>query len=177
VSDTGLPVPEDPTIVKLFQDLRAVYEKKKKLADYEAELPYHQELLPELKKQLGDSFLLKAPFGLGSTATVWEVLDPRLEQKRALKLSRPRLAKLGNIVRVIRAEPKVLAALNHQNIIKVYAAGEIQIAHHGEQLSFPYFVMEFLEGVEDLDQFILKRYGTLEPGEIINYFRDILNGL
>jgi HD superfamily phosphohydrolase/RIO-like serine/threonine protein kinase len=162
---------------ELLAGLKTVYERKDKLSDYEAELPYHKLLLPELKKTLGDSFVIQKAFGLGSTATVWEVLDPRLEQKRALKLSRPRLAKLGNIVRVVRAEPKVLAALNHQNIIKVYAAGEVEIAVGTEEFSFPYFVMEYLDGVEDLDEYILKRQARLEAGEVINYFRDVLTGL
>lgn len=161
----------------LVGELRAIYEGKSRLSEFEEEKEAYDDLLPVLIADLRPTYELQRPLALGSTATVWIVFDCKLKQKRALKLSRPRLGKLRAIVRVFRAERERLASLNHQNIIKIYGSGEIQLTLRGEEYEFPYFVMEFLEGVRDFSDFLAERYNSLETEELLAYFRDIMSGL
>jgi len=160
----------------LLAELEAVYKKEHKEEDFNKERPIFEKLIPELIKFLEPLDLIR-PFAMGSTATVWEVKDERLKQKRALKLPRPRFGKIDKIIRVIRAESNILTELIHQNITKVYLFDEIEISINGEQYSFPFFLMDFLEGVEDIDVFINKNLNIFNADRIITYFRDVAVGL
>jgi HD superfamily phosphohydrolase len=164
---------DDPIAV-----LEHVYSARHRDQEFRDEREVHVALLPLLRSQLLElGYSLEKPFALGSTATVWLVRDRHLQQSRALKLTRPRLGRLASIVRIVRAEQARLATLNHQNIVKIYTAGEIELVFAGEQYSFPYFVMEFLEGVEDFDDYITKHYRVLTASDVITYFRNALLGI
>ena len=170
--------PEPPSAQELLDRLRQVYERQNKIDDFGNETDVYQNLLPRLIARLeGAGYVLNEPLAIGSTASVWVVYDKELRQKRALKLPRPRLGKLRNIVLVVRAERERLAALNHQNIIKIYSSGEVELDIHGEGYSFPYFVMEYLENIQDLDDYIISNLHSLTGEKVINYFRDLLSGL
>ena len=80
-----------PPLADLMSSLGAVYEKSGKAEDFKEEKLVFQHLLPKLIEAL-NPLVLSPAFALGSTATVWEVKDESLGQKRALKLARPRLA-------------------------------------------------------------------------------------
>jgi len=171
--------PDQPSPEHLLSLLRDIYGKKAKTAEeFEKEVKVYSELLPGLIKKLNASnYVLKEPRGLGSTAIVWVVFDRDLKQKRALKLPRPRLGKIENIVRVMRSERERLAALNHQNIIKIFTSGEIDQRIGDDEYSFPYFIMEFLEDIQDIDEFIVSNLESLTADEIIVYFQNLLSGL
>src|SRR5690242_4544217 len=102
-----------PETQDFLNRLEDIYRSKERLNEFEAEKPIYDKVLPQLQQRLGAFYRLIAPMNLGSTATVWEVLDIGLDQRRALKLSRPRADRLERIVKVIRAEPKLLAGLQH----------------------------------------------------------------
>jgi serine/threonine protein kinase len=107
----------------------------------------------------------------------WEVLDQKLNQKRALKLPRPRYGKIDKIIRVITAEMDTLASLTHQHIIKIYLSGEIGTVIDGQQYLFPNFLMKYLDGVKDIDEYILQNYDSLTSEDVISYFRNVAQGL
>jgi len=156
--------------------LKQKYEEKGKANEFQDEQAIHSALLPKLLEKLSPTYLVK-PLGLGSTATVWVLFDPGLPAERALKLPRPRLSKLKNIVRIVRAERERLGALNHQNIIRIYGADEVRLDYAGEQHSFPYFIMELLQDVLDLEEFVVAKHRQLQGTDLIVWFRDILSGL
>jgi HD superfamily phosphohydrolase len=177
-SKTKNVISEALSPVDLLDQLGNVYDRQDKTDDFKNEKNVYQKLLPKLIEHLENAgYVLKSPLAIGSTASVWEVYDKGLLQKRALKFPRPRLGKLKNIVRVLRAERERLAALNHQNIIKIYSSGEVDLAISKEEYSFPYFVMEYLEGIQDLDDYIISNLQSLTAEEIISYFRDLLSGI
>lgn len=149
----------------------------KQRTELQSELPVYEKLIPKLVRELEGQYHFTSLINIGSTATVWEVYDPKLEQRRALKLPRPTISKLADIIRIVRAERVRLAALNHQNIIKIFTSREIDLEISNEPYSFPYFVMEFLGGVQDFDDFILEQRKTLTPGTLIGSFRDVVAGL
>ncbi len=161
----------------LLNGLEEIYKKKDKLGEFNDEKHVYNKLIPSLCSNLKQiSYVLKEPFSLGSTATVWKVKDT-LNQIKALKLPRPRLSKLSNIIKIIREEKDKLAKLNHQNIIKIYSASEIALKIGGDDYSFPYFIMEFIKGVEDLDKYIINNLHLMNAVDIIGYFRDLTHGL
>ena len=157
-------------------ELEGVYERKQKAADFRAERAVLGALLPKLVDALRPLELVRS-FALGSTATVWEVRDKHLDQRRALKLPRPRLAKLDSIIRVIRTEKETLARLTHQNIMKIYAWGDIDIRIDKVEYSFPFFLMDYLDAPSDLDVHVRSNLSLLNGETIISYFCDVARGL
>ena len=167
-----------PSVDELLGALESIYSRKSKAADYAAEQPVLREVLPTLQNKLKDAnYRIQAPIAIGSTATVWLVQDQLLEKQRALKLPRPRLGRVRSIVSIMRAERARLASLGHPNIIRVYHAGEIQAHVADEEYAFPFFVMDYLEGVQDLDEFIVGNYDDLPGSRIVGFLHDVLLGL
>lgn len=164
------------SVEEILTELQTLYESHDRGSDYRSERPVFAQLLPPLLKDLHPMVLLK-PFGLGSTATVWQVHDPTLKQTRALKLARPRQSKLAEIIRVIRAERDRLASLTHQNITKIYFANDLRLEIEGESYSFPYFLMDYLPGVRDLDEYLNEHFDTLVAEQVISYFRHVALGI
>lgn len=165
------------TTVQLLHDLEIVYGDNKK-QEFLDERPIFDALLPKLMEILRTaSFSLERPLAIGSTATVWIVKDVQLSQERALKLPRPRLGRVRDIISIIRTERQRLAQLTHQNLTRIYVANEVSIQFGEEDYSFPYFVMDYLAGVMDLDKYVVKHRLELDGDTIIGFFHGILNGL
>lgn len=163
---------------EFLRKLRGIYEGKNKLDEFELEELIYKTLIPLLRTRLGTAgYDLGDPLNIGSTAAICIVEDRSLNQRRALKLPRPRLGRLADIVSIMRAERSRLAALNHHNITKVYYADEVTFKIKRVDYGFPFFIMDYLDEVEDLDKFILIHLNRLDGVQIIEYFHDILTGL
>lgn len=91
--------------------------------------------------------------GEGGMGEVYLAQDLDLGRNVAVKLVRPGSA-IRSIVRHFRAEERILAALNHPNIARLYGGGATADG-------VPYFVMEYIEG-ERLDVFSSKRELSIE---------------
>ncbi|MDQ6808180.1 MAG: protein kinase [Verrucomicrobiota bacterium] len=91
--------------------------------------------------------------GEGGMGEVYLAEDLDLGRKVALKLVRSGFA-TRSIIRHFRAEERILAALNHPNIARLYGGG---VTTDG----VPYFVMEYVDG-ERLDLFCSKRELSVE---------------
>ena len=74
--------------------LRARYEERDSVADFQGEEAQYRDLLPQLQADLRNNYNLGEPINIGSTATVWKVVDVRLQKERAIKVPRPREGKL-----------------------------------------------------------------------------------
>ncbi len=178
MSKGGAPQSIRPSTHELLSALGEVYSKKNKTDEFKGEESLYKALLPRLRKELfKSSFVLVEPFGLGSTSTVWKVHDCSLDQDRALKLPRPRIAKLVEIILVLEDERKRLAALNHENVIKIYGSGELPVKIKRVTHRFPYYIMEYLKGAKDFDQYLIQRHGSLTGEQLIEYFSDVIRGL
>jgi len=170
-----MPSPADEEFLKILEEK---YAKRGLAAFFPDERPYLVELLPILRKQLSDSgYALRSPIGVGSTAVVAVVHHGDLDQNRALKLPRPRLARLRELLPVLRGERERLASVSHQNVIRVYGSGEVSFQFTGEPFVFPYFIMEYLDPVDDFDKAILNNRRTLTAAQLIAYFRDAVTGI
>lgn len=90
-----------------------------------------------------DRYTLIKKLGQGGMGVVYEVRDPRLNRRVAIKLLPGHLLGNPEMRRRFEQEAQTIAQLQHPNIVKILDYGE----YTTDQLSFqPYFVMELLEG-------------------------------
>jgi serine/threonine-protein kinase len=87
---------------------------------------------------LGDRYRLTRPLGTGASAHVYVAEDVTLRRRVAVKLLHPALAEDEAFLRRFQAEARVVAALRHTHIVRVY--------DWGENDGSPFLVMELLEG-------------------------------
>lgn len=97
--------------------------------------------------QLGDRYTVGQVIGRGGMAEVYEGTDRRLNRKVAIKVLRPDLARDPLFQERFRREAQSAAGLNHPNIVAIYDTGEDLIDDGAAQVSVPYIVMEFVDGV------------------------------
>ena len=97
--------------------------------------------------QLGDRYDVGQVIGRGGMAEVYEGTDRRLNRRVAIKVLRPDLARDPMFQERFRREAQSAAGLNHPNIVAIYDTGEDLIGDGPNQVSVPYLVMEFVDGV------------------------------
>jgi eukaryotic-like serine/threonine-protein kinase len=97
--------------------------------------------------QLGDRYDVGQVIGRGGMAEVYEGTDRRLNRRVAIKVLRPDLARDPMFQERFRREAQSAAGLNHPNIVAIYDTGEDLIGEGPNQVSVPYIVMEFVDGV------------------------------
>ena len=97
--------------------------------------------------QLGDRYDVGQVIGRGGMAEVYEGTDRRLNRRVAIKVLRPDLARDPMFQERFRREAQSAAGLNHPNIVAIYDTGEDLIGDGPNQVSIPYIVMEYVDGV------------------------------
>ena len=105
--------------------------------------------------------------GKGAMGEVYEGVDQQLGRRVALKILGAKHRESTEFKTRFLREGRSLAAMNHANIVQIYAIGE-----HEHR---PFLAMEFLDG-EDLGQAIKKR-GPLHPGDAAECIRQAAVGL
>jgi serine/threonine protein kinase/tetratricopeptide (TPR) repeat protein len=75
-------------------------------------------------KQLGH-YVVLSRLGAGGMGDVYVALDKRLDRKVALKLPRPEVSASVDRLMMFRREARAAAALNHPNIVQLYAVEEV----------------------------------------------------
>jgi HD superfamily phosphohydrolase len=166
-------------VADLLGQLQKVYTNRKKplTVEFDQEKEANIQIVKRLGAKLPPAgFDLSRPIGVGSTATVWVVHHKELDQDRALKVPRPD-AKLKDTTKILIDERQRLAAVNHQNVIRIYGSGEVECQIHGQTHALPYFIMEYLPDFDDFDKAILGGWKTLTDAALIAYFRDALTGI
>src|SRR6266705_5932689 len=105
--------------------------------------------------------------GYGGMSTVFLAQDIHLRREVAVKLFWPRPGETGDFFRRFAREARVLAQLDHPNILPVY--------NYGEQDGLAYLVMPFMSGGSLKD--MLKVRHVLPPTEAIHLTTETLNAL
>lgn len=102
----------------------------------EKSLPTHRAL--DVPERIGH-FLIKDRIGKGGMGDVFLAIDPRGgSRKLAVKVISPHMMTQDGIAR-FKSESEVLRLMNHENICRVYEAGETDDGFH-------FFAMEYIEG-------------------------------
>ncbi len=105
--------------------------------------------------------------GKGAMGEVYEGFDEQLNRRVALKILGRKHQESNEFKTRFLREGRALAAMNHRNIVQVYAIGQ-----HEER---PFLAMEYLDG-EDVGAMI-KRRGPLHPGDAAEIIRQAAVGL
>lgn len=123
----------------------------------------------ELKRGtlVGGAYRILSKLGKGGMGCVYRARHEVLEKDFALKVLTEQDADNQNWLR-FQAEAKVIAKLDHPNIVKVYNLG----LHEG---TLPFYAMDLLEG-EGLES-VLARLGPLPLSDLIPIFEQVADGL
>lgn len=104
------------------------------------------------------NYEILARVGSGAMGTVFKARQKHLERIVALKVLKPALARDARYVERLEREARIVAKLNHANIVTAYDLG-----HEG---GYHYFVMEFVEG-RSLRQ-LLGEWGAFPEQQVLD---------
>ena len=120
----------------------------------------------EVGDELGQYKLVEL-LAIGGMGLVYRAYDPSLERYVAVKVLAPALASDPETAKRFLNEARASAALNHPNIVHVYAAGE--------QAGAVFFAMELVTG--DQIETLLTRQGQIPVRESAEFIRQAVRGL
>ncbi|MFD6691099.1 serine/threonine-protein kinase, partial [Streptomyces bacillaris] len=127
---------------------------------------------------LGGRYTLVARIGGGAMGEVWRADDSVLLRQVAIKTLLPKLLDDATFAARFRREARVLAALNHPNIVNVhdYGEGGGQADDDGDgEDEVAYIVMELVDG-RPLDA-VLAEAGPLPAERVLELLAHALDGL
>lgn len=127
--------------------------------------PCTAEARPEVQ-QLAPGLNLIRPLARGGFAEVWEAEQVSLGRKVAVKILRAELLEQERAVRLFQQEARVLARLNHPNVV--------QVIDRGASERGPYFVMEHVDG-QTLQDLIIR--GKLSRERALTILMQAARGL
>ncbi|MGQ0504314.1 MAG: serine/threonine protein kinase, partial [Myxococcaceae bacterium] len=110
---------------------------------------------------------LEKKLGSGGMGTVHLATELELDRRVAIKMLSPGLAHESEVVTRFEREARMLAKLEHQNLVPILSIGR----RDGQ----PFIVMKYLDGTT-LSEFMRKR-GQLPLDEVLELIRQISAGL
>ena len=119
---------------------------------------------------LGERYQIKSMLGSGRTALVFSARDRKLDRQVAIKVVRPEYAWASDIIDLLIEEARVVAKLEHPNILSVYDQGAQTI--EGQRLV--YLVMQLAGGGTLADQL---EVGFLTPRKVDGILKQVCDAL
>ncbi|MEZ4543972.1 MAG: serine/threonine-protein kinase [Cyanobacteriota/Melainabacteria group bacterium] len=123
-----------------------------------------------LKKQdkligttIAEKYEILSRLGRGGMSIVYKGKHKLMDRIVAVKLLRPELVAIPQLVERFKRESKAISTLRHPNIVTVFDFGLIKDAH-----STPFLIMDYLEG-RTLDE-VLKEEGKLNLNRAVELF-------
>jgi serine/threonine protein kinase len=104
----------------------------------------------------------------GGMGAVYSAIQTSLERKVAIKILPPDLGEDPLFVDIFHSEARLLARLQHPNIVAVHDFGR-------NELGYLYIVMEYVEGTSLLD--ILQKDGPIDPKRAIEIVIQVCEGI
>jgi len=123
---------------------------------------------PMIGQTLGKC-VISALIGEGRTSVVYEATYKPLKRTVAVKVLQPEMTKYAAVVRVFQQEGRAVAALDHENVVKIFDVGEDQGSH--------YLVLERLHGQDVLKHLLTSDGIRLPVEEALDYTRQAAAGL
>ena len=111
---------------------------------FDGALPVPRPAAERLQLQPGaileGSYLIGKVLGEGGMGVVLHARDQNLQRDVAIKLIQPNLLLADSVRESFRKEAQAMARVHHQNVVMIHAFGEVK--------QVPYFVMEFVDGID-----------------------------
>lgn len=117
-------------------------------------------------RQFG-SYRITAPLGEGGMAAVYKAYQPSVDRDVAIKVLPQHFAKDQQFVQRFEREAKVLAKLQHPNILPVH--------DYGQSDGYTYIVMPLIEGGDLSDLMHSKKLPLADIGRIVSQVGDALD--
>lgn len=117
---------------------------------------------------LGGRYRLVGLIGIGGMGSVYRAHDSELEEQVALKMLRPELVNVPEMLERFRREVKLARRVTHHNVARVYDIGE----HGGDR----FLTMELIEG-ESLATHLQHLVAPMPVCDIIDIARAVCAGL
>ena len=157
--------------VEPSEQTRKLYER---LLSPEEPAPEPSPALDGLSGQAIGPYRLVEKIGAGGMAEVYKAYQPRLERYVAVKFIKPELGTSGNFRSRFEREAKIMAQLNHPNIVHVYDFGEAGRHPTGLQ-SLYYLVMEYVTGGTLKDWLKKTHQGgqMMDPDQVVPILRQV----
>jgi len=114
-----------------------------------------------------NKYEIRAEIGRGGMGAVYKGYDPTLDRYVAVKVLAPHLVWEKESVQRFVREARAAARLKHAGIVTIYDVGQ--------EASWYYFVMEYLEG-ETLTE-VIKQRGQLPPDEVVQILHPLADAL
>lgn len=131
--------------------------------EYDLEQPFLNNVLEKINEKLEDTYDLIEPIGRGGAGIVIRLKDKRLNLDRALKIPRPK-KEINELIDSFRSEIKYLNKVRHENIISIHTLGEVEVPDF--TFSYPYFVMDYIEGAQDIREKISNLLSSATTKEV-----------
>jgi len=123
--------------------------------------------LPEIGMTLGRC-LLTEQIGKGASGVVYRALHRSLNVPVAIKiLNAAILARDPNLAKQFKSEARLLAQLNHSNVVRVW--------DFEDSNPFPYLVLEYVEGLSLAE--LIHQSGRLQPDRALRIIAQTVEGL
>lgn len=123
---------------------------------------------PLLGQPLGKCKITKF-LGQGRTSAVYRATYVPLKRTVAVKVLQPEMTRFPAVVRVFQQEGRAVAAIDHENVMKIYDVGEDQGRH--------YLVLELLHGETVMRKIEGGEGGRLPIDVALDYARQAAAGL
>ncbi len=152
--------------LQLDERLAVILVKRGWLAEEQARRIYAR-IEPDDDHDEIQGYRIEEKIGHGAMGTVYKAEHLGLRRPVAIKILRRDLARDTIQVERLKEEAKLLASLDHPNIVRALDAGESR--------GFPFFVMEYVEGETIKEK--LQRQGPLDEVEALAITRGIADAL
>lgn len=152
--------------LKIDERLAVILVKRGWLAEEQARR-VHGIIEPEGARTRIEGYRIVQKVGRGAMGTVYKAIHKGLHRVVAIKILRRDLAADPTQIERLRREAKLLADLDHPNIVRAFDAGESN--------GFPYLVMEYVEGETLRDR--IARKGRIPEEEALRITRALADAL
>lgn len=152
--------------LQIDERLAVILVKRGWLAEEQARRVYAR-IEPEGETDEIQGYRILEKIGRGAMGTVYKAVHLGLQRPVAIKILRRDLARDATQVERLKEEAKLLASLDHPNIVRAFDAGESR--------GFPFVVMEYVDG-ETLKERV-SRQGPLHEIDALRITRGLADAL
>ncbi|MBI4649884.1 hypothetical protein HY745_01025 [Candidatus Desantisbacteria bacterium] len=128
-----------------IKQLENIYKKEDDNSDsFNKEKDKVIAILNAVEKEITTIYDFISPIGRGGTGIIVKLVDKQLKIPKALKFPRP---KTNELIESIKTEIENLKSLKHDNIINIYALGEVSITENSVIKYYPYLLVKESKGL------------------------------